>query len=318
MKRIILAGGSGFLGSALVKHFCALGRDVVVLTRSPKSRAHGVREVAWDTRTLGDWTSELDGADVMVNLTGRSINCRYTENNRRVIIASRVDSTRVVGEAIRRAAKPPRVWLNSSSAAIYQHTFDTPMDENGATGATPEAKDDFTIEVVRQWERALGEARTPETRKVALRTTMVLGNDRNSAFPMLRRLARFGLGGRMGSGRQFVSWIHELDFCRAVEWLVQRDEVSGPVNLSAPNPLPNAEMMRLFRRVCGVPLGLPAFKWMLEVGALLLRTETGLILKSWRVVPGKLLTSGFHFQFPELEAALRDLEGSARSTQKVS
>lgn len=307
MKRIILAGGSGFLGGALAQHFRALDGEVVVLTRSPKSRADGVREVAWDARTPGDWTREVDGAEVVINLTGRSVNCRYNAQNRRAIIASRVDSTRVVGEAIARANQPPRVWLNSSSAAIYRHTFDTPMDENGPTGATPAAKDEFTIEVIRQWERALDEAPTPRTRKVALRTTMALGNYRNSVFPVLRRLARFGLGGRMGSGRQFVSWIHERDFCRAVEWLIQHNEISGPVNLCAPNPLPNAEMMRLFREVCGAPFGLPATEWMLEVGAFFLRTETGLFIKSWRVVPGKLLASGFQFHFPEMRAALKDL-----------
>jgi hypothetical protein len=217
-----------------------------------------------------------------------------------------------VGEAIARAAKPPRVWLNSSSAAIYLHTFDMPVDEDGPTGATPEAKDEFTIEVIRQWERAFDKAPTAAMRKVALRTTMVLGDYPNSVFPVLRRLARFGLGGRMGSGRQYVSWMHESDFCRAVEWIVRHEEIRDPVNLCAPNPLPNAEMMWWFREVCGLPFGLPASEWMLGVGAFLLRTEAGLIIKSWRVVPGKLLASGFQFQFPEMREALKDLEQRAR------
>lgn len=341
MKRIILAGGSGFLGGALAKHFRALGWEVVVLTRSPKvvgqasSLSSGaytdavvsdkqiaggtpgrtgktpvplpVREVAWDARTLGEWSGELDGAEAVINLTGKSVDCRYTARNRREIIASRVDSTRAVGEAIARCANPPRVWLNASSATIYLHSFDRPMDESAPQGATPEAKDEFSIEVIRAWERAFGEAPTPRTRKVALRTTMVLGHARNSVFPVLRRLTRLGLGGRMGSGRQFVSWMHEVDFCRAVEWLITREEISGAVNLAAPNPLPNAEMMRLFREVCGVPLGLPAMEWMLEVGAFFLRTEAELILKSRRVVPGRLLGSGFEFRFPEMRAALEDL-----------
>jgi uncharacterized protein (TIGR01777 family) len=307
-KRIILAGGSGFLGNALAKRFCERGNEVVVLTRSPRVRTDGVKEVVWDGKALGDWVKFVDGAEVVVNLAGRSVDCRYAEANRRVIIASRVDSTRVLGEAMAGCARPPRVWLNSSSATIYRHTFDRAMDENGETGATPEAKDEFSIEVIRQWEHALDEARSPATRKVALRITLVLGED-GGVFPMLRRLARFGLGGRMGSGKQFVSWIHIEDFCRAVEWLIARDDLRGPVNLAAPNPLPNREMMRLLRAACRAPSGLPATEWMLEVGAFFLRTETELILKSRRVVPGRLLASGFQFQFPKLEEALRDIEG---------
>jgi hypothetical protein len=249
----------------------------------------------------------VNGADVVLNLTGKSVDCRYTENNRRAIIGSRVNSTRAVGEAIARCAKPPRAWLNASSATIYKHVFDRAMDEGGETGATPEAKDAFSIEVIREWERALDEARTPNTRKVALRITMVFGTDAG-VFPVLRRLARFGLGGKLGTGRQYVSWIHVEDFCRAIECIMEREDLDGPVNVAAPNPLTNAEMMRQVRKVCGAPFGLPATEWMLEVGAFFLRTETELILKSRRVVPGKLLASGFQFHFPELENALRNLE----------
>ena len=323
--RIILAGGSGFLGSALAKRFRERGDEVIVLTRRPRVRGDGVREVAWDARTLGNWEQFVDGADVVVNLTGRSVDCRYTTENRRDIIASRVDSTRALGEAIALAAQPPRVWLNASSATIYKHTFDTPMDENGPQGATPEAKDEFSIEVIREWERAFNAdygvrsaessqslltSAATKTRKVALRITMVLGAG-GGVFPVLRRLTKFGLGGRMGSGRQFVSWIHEEDFCRAVEWLIAHEEISGSVNLAAPNPVPNAEMMRLFREVCDRPSGLPATEWMLEVGAFFLRTETELILKSRRVVPGRLLAGGFQFQFPEMRGALADLACAA-------
>ncbi len=305
MKRIILAGGSGFLGSALAKRFCERDYEVVVLTRAPRGRTDRVKELPWDGKTLGEWAKLVDDADAVINLTGRSVDCRYTAANRRVIIASRVDSTRVLGEAIARCAKPPRVWLNASSATIYKQSFTTPMDEAGETGATREAKDEFSVEVIRQWERALDEARTPATRKIALRITMVFGAA-GGVFPVLRRLARFGLGGRMGSGRQFVSWIHIADFLRAVEWLLAQDDFSGPVNLAAPNPLPNAEMMRVMRETAGVPVGLPATEWMLEVGAVFLRTETELILKSRRVVPGRLLAAGFQFQFPEMRAALEN------------
>jgi uncharacterized protein (TIGR01777 family) len=304
---MILAGGSGFLGGALAKHFRALNWEIIVLTRHPRERDDGVKEVAWNARTLGDWQRFVDGADVVINLTGKSVDCRYNAKNRHDIIASRVDSTRVIGEAIARSTNPPRVWLNASSATLYLHTFDTRMDENGPQGATPEAKDEFSIEVIRQWERAFDAAQTPRTRKVALRTTMVLGHARNSVFPVLRRLTRFGLGGRMGSGRQFVSWIHQEDFCRAIEWLIAHEEVSGAVNMCAPNPLPNAAMMKLFRELYKMPIGLPATEWMLEVGAFFLRTETELIIKSRRVVPGRLLAGGFQFQFPEMREALNDL-----------
>ena len=306
MKRIILAGGSGFLGQALATRFSEGDSEVVVLTRAPLARLDRVKEVSWDGKSLGDWAKLVDGADAVINLTGRSVDCRYTEANRRAIIASRVDSTRVLGEEIARCPKPPRVWLNASSATIYKHTSTTPMDEAGETGATPSAKDEFSVEVIRQWESALDAAWTPATRKIALRITMVFGAA-GGVFPVLRRLARFGLGGRMGSGRQFVSWLHIADFLRAVEWLLAQEDFSGPVNLAAPNPLPNAEMMQLLREAVGMPFGLPATEWMLEVGAVFLRTETELILKSRRVVPGRLLAAGFQFEFPEMRAALRGL-----------
>jgi len=306
MKRIILAGGSGFLGRALARTFGAKVFEVIVLTRSPQERTDGVKEIAWDAQSPGAWTTWLEGAEAVINLTGKSVDCRYTAANRQAIIASRVNSTRVLGRVIAACRQPPRVWLNCSSATLYKHTFDTPMDEAGVIGATPEAKDAFSIEVIRQWEQALDEARTPVTRKAALRTAMVFGRD-GGVYPVLRRLARLGLGGTMGDGRQYVSWMHEADFCRAVEWVLDREQLSGPVNLAAPNPVPNREMMRLIREAVGAPFGLPATGWVLEIGAFFIRTETELIIKSRRVVPGRLLESGFQFQFPDMRSALADL-----------
>jgi uncharacterized protein (TIGR01777 family) len=304
-KRIMLAGGSGFLGHALAG-FLRDRFEVIVLTRTPRPRTDGAREIAWDAKSAGPWAQFLDGAHAVINLTGRSVDCRYTPENRRLIIASRVDSTRAIGEAISKCKVPPPVWLNASSATIYRHTFDKLMDETGEMGATPEARDEFSIEVIRRWEEALDKAPTPATRKVALRITLVLGRD-GGVFPVFRRLARLGLGGAMGSGRQFISWIHETDFCRALEWIIAHGELAGPVNLAAPNPLPNRETMRLIRDACGAPFGLPATAWMLEIGAFFIRTETELILKSRRVSPGRLLASGFKFQFPELRGALENL-----------
>ena len=312
--RIILAGGSGFLGGALAVHFLKTRNEMVVLTRSPKPRTDGAREVAWDARTLGEWTHELEGATAVINLTGRSVDCRYNAKNRREIMESRVNSTRVVGEAIARCPNPPRVWLNSSTATVYQHTFGEPHDESSREmDSATDAKDAFSVQVAQAWERAVNETTTPRTRKVLLRTSMVLGRGRNSVFPVLRRLTRFGLGGRQGSGKQFVSWIHESDFCRAVAWVIGHDELAGPVNLCAPNPLPNAEMMQLFREAGNVPFGLPAPEWLLEIGAFFLRTETELMLKSRRVVSRRLAESGFKFQFPTFREALLDLKtGNSR------
>lgn len=308
-RRIILAGGSGFLGQRLADYLHTRGWEPVVLTRNPSANARW-KELAWDARTAGDWARELEGAEAVINLAGRSVNCRFTAENRRLVMDSRVDSTRAIGEAIARCQQPPRVWLNSGTATIYRHTFGPPHDETSQDFATtPEAKDEYSVEVARAWERAQVMVATPHTRQVRLRITLVFGTVAGGVFQILRRLARCGLGGRMGSGRQFVSWIHEEDFCRAVEWILEHPELHGPVNLAAPHPLTNAEMMRTFRRVCGiVPFGLPAAEWMLEVGAFFLRTETELLLKSRRVVPGKLLASGFPFRFPEMETALRDLK----------
>ena len=249
-NKLILAGGSGFLGQALAQYFRALDWEVVVLTRRPVSLTPYSRPIAWDGETLGEWTRELDGSTAIVNLAGRSVDCRYTPANRKIIIDSRVKPTRILGEAVTLCQQPPRVWLNASSATIYRHTYDSPADESSLDFTpTPAVHDEFSLEVIHAWENAFNNAHTPQTRKLALRTTMVLGHAHNSVFPVLRKLTRLCLGGRMGSGKQFVSWLHQSDFCRAVEWVINHAEVSGPVNLAAPHPIPNAEMMRLFREL---------------------------------------------------------------------
>jgi uncharacterized protein (TIGR01777 family) len=316
--RIILAGGSGYLGQLLAPRFVAKNYQVIVLTRSPQKRSGEVEFVQWDGSTLGDWAGELEGAAAVINLTGRSVNCRYTEVNRRLILESRVLSTRVLGKAIARCAQPPRVWLNTSTATIYKHSFNRALDEAGEMGGTREAKDEFSVEVARAWEQAFDEARTPATRKVTLRLTMVFGAAEGTVFRVLRRLARWGLGGKMASGKQFVSWIHEEDFWRAIQWLVLHDSFGGPVNLASPHPLTNCEMMRILRQECGAPLGigLPATRWMLEIGAFFLRTETELIIKSRRVVPGRLAAAGFQFSFPKLEDAVHEIEKRMKAEER--
>lgn len=263
-NQIIVAGGSGFIGRLLTSALVSRGDDIVVLTRSPGPPIQSIRQVQWDGRTLADWARELEGARALVNLAGRSVNCRYNEQNRREILGSRVDSTRVLGEAIARCNTPPAVWLNASTATIYKHTFDQPNDEaTGIIAATREAKDAFSIKVAQAWEEKLNEAQTPVTRKVALRTAIVFAPGKGGIYQVLRRLTRFGLGGRIARGNQFVSWIHGEDFCRAVEWLIDRDDFSEPVNVASPNPVTQREMMSIIRRECGVPFGLPATRWML-------------------------------------------------------
>lgn len=304
-RKLVLAGGNGCLGRVLAREFAARGDEVVVLSRGAGQEA-GVRSVRWDGERVGPWAAELEGAFAVINLAGRSVDCRYTEANRRLILDSRLKSTRVLGEAIARCAQPPRVWLNSSTATIYRHTFGPAWDETGEIGGCAEAKDIFSVHVATEWERVFAEAATPRTRKVALRAAMVLSRE-GGVFPVLRRLVRLGLGGSVAGGRQFMSWIHEADFVRAVEWLLAHDEITGPVNLAAPAPVTNAEMMRELRTVCRMPVGLPATQWMLELGTWLLRTESELVIKSRRVVPGRLLAGGFQFEFPNLGAALEDL-----------
>jgi uncharacterized protein (TIGR01777 family) len=312
--KIIIAGGSGHVGTILARAFHARGAEVVILSRKPASNPW--RTVLWDGEKRDGWTGEVDGADVVINLAGQSVNCRYTQENRKVIMDSRVKSTKVVGEAIANAVRPPRVWLQASTATLYAHRYDAANDEATGIigGSEPNAPDTwrFSIEVVKAWERAANESPTPHTRKVLMRTAIVMSPDRGGPFDTLLRLVRYGLGGQSGNGRQFVSWLHDADLIRSVFWLIQQDDLSGPVNLAAPNPLPNSDFMRLLREAWGAPFGLPASKWMLELGAFALRSETELILKSRRVVPTRLLQSGFVFEFPTWREAAKDLCAGAR------
>ena len=305
----MIPGGTGQVGTLLARAFVADGHDVVVLSR--RLAPAPWRVVTWDARTIGAWAAELDGADVVVNLAGRNVNCRYTPRNRREILQSRVDSTRAVGRAIAQCTNAPRVWLQASTATIYAHRFDAPNDERTGLigGAEPDAPRSwsFSIEVVKAWEAAALDTAPPTTRLVLLRSAMVMSPDRGGIFDMLYRIARAGLGGAIAGGRQYVSWVHDRDFVRALRWLVSRQELDGPVNIASPNPIPYAEFMRQLRQAVGMPIGLPATRWMLELGTWALRTESELVLKSRRVVPTRLADSGFAFEFPEWVDAARDL-----------
>jgi uncharacterized protein len=307
--KIVIPGGSGQVGTMLARAFQGDGHEVIVLSRSARKAPWSV--VTWDAATTGPWVRQIDGADVVINLAGRSVNCRYNPRNREDIKQSRLLSTRVVGEAIAAAARPPRVWLQASTATIYAHRFDAPNDEaTGILGGDePDAPETwrFSIDVARSWERELDAAKVPGTRKVKLRSAVTMSPDRGGIFDTLLTLVRRGLGGRAGDGRQYVSWVHEADFVRAISWLIDHDDVEGAVNIAAPEPLPNAAFMSDLRKACGISIGLPASRLMLEIGAVLMRTETELILKSRRVVPGLLTRRSFTFQFPRWSEAANDL-----------
>ena len=306
---IVIPGGSGQVGQMLARHFHARGYLVTVLSRNPRPAAW--RVTVWDGVTPGDWVRDLEQSDVCINLAGRSVNCRYSAANRRTISESRIHSTRLLNQAIASLRRAPRLWVNASTATIYRHALDRPMTESDGElgGHEPGLPGtwNFSVEVAKAWEDAFFSFHTPRTRKVAIRSAMTFSPDRGGVFDAFLGLVRFGLGGRQGDGTQFVSWIHEADFVRAVDLLITNEAFDGVVNVASPNPVPNCEFMRALRDAWGIRVGLPAPRWMLEIGTVLLRTESELVLKSRRVVPGRLMDAGFQFLFPEWPAAARDL-----------
>jgi uncharacterized protein (TIGR01777 family) len=307
--RIAIPGGSGQVGNVLARHFHEQGHSVTVLSRHPKSAPWQV--LPWSGVGRGTWPRVIDGADIVINLAGRSVNCRYTAVNRREILESRILSTRVVGQAIAQTAKPPALWMNASTATIYRHALDRAMDESTGElgGREPNAPSTwrFSIDVATNWEREFFSAATPRTRKIALRSAMTMSPDPGGIFDTLLRLVRAGLGGKAASGKQFISWVHEIDFVQAIDFLIGNQSLDGCINICSPCPLSNEEFMRALRCAWGTRIGLPATRWMLEMGAVFLRTETELILKSRRVVPQRLLEAGFKFSFAEWPSAANDL-----------
>jgi len=304
MKKAVLAGGSGFLGQALARSLSADGYDVVVLGRSAASRDASGRFVVWDGRKLGDWKSELEGAEALFNLTGRSVDCRYTKENRDLILNSRIDSTRVLGQAVQGCADPPKVWLNSSTATIYK-------DRRGDLEPHDESSDDFgsgfSVGVAQAWEEAFEDSVVEGVRKVVLRVSIALGKD-GGAFPVMRRFAKLGLGGAQGPGSQWMSWLHIDDWVGVARFLMAREDLSGPVNLAAPNPVTNSEFMKgMRRRFAPLGIGLPAPSFAVCLGAVFMRTAPELVLKSRKVVSSVLAESGYRFKYPELAGALESL-----------
>lgn len=316
-NHLVIAGGAGFVGQALAHFWARSHGDVVVLTRTPRLNqivnGRTILFVPWDARRVGAWSKYLHGARALVGLAGRSVNCRYNARNKRTILLSRTLSTRALAQALSQCEEPPPVWLNSSSATIYRDARDRDMDEvEGEIGSG------FSVGVCQAWERALFEpnlgANQDRVRRVAMRMAMAMGDSRGGVFEVFARLARLGFGGPHGGGEQFVSWIHIADLCRAIEFLIEREDLAGVVNVASPNPLPEKEFLKYLRGALGVPFGVPTPRPLLEIGAVLIRTETELLLKSRRVVPGRLLEAGFSFEFPRWEEAARDLVGRMRGT----
>ncbi len=311
--KIVLPGGRGHLGRILTRHFTQEGHEVVTLSRDPDGRADdsAARQASWDGQRLGSWAQELDGADVVINVAGRSVDCRYNKTNLEAMMSSRLDSTRVVGEAIAVASRPPALWLQMSTATIYAHRHDAPHTEKAGTIGGFEADVPsywrYSILIAEAWERELMAACVPYTRRIALRSAMVMSPDPGGPLETLIRLTRCGLGGPIAGGSQYMSWIHHQDFVRAVEFLIGHEELEGAINLTAPESLPQREFSSALRSACGIPFGLPAARWMIMLGAVLLRTDPELILKSRRVAPGRLLEAGFEFSHPLWRAAAEDL-----------
>lgn len=300
MKKLLIAAGTGFLGKVLANHFKNKFDEIVILTRGKSQTIDGIKYVNWNARTFTGWEKELENATVLINLAGKSVDCRYTKGNKKEILWSRIESTKILNKAVLKCQNPPKHWLNSSTATIYRFSLDKQMDEvDGEIG------NDFSINVALSWEKALFKTETPNTLKTALRTSIVLGKN-GGAFIPLKTLAKIGFGGKQGKGNQFVSWIHEDDFAHAVDFIIEK-EMSGMINIVSPTPIRNVDFMEKLRKAVGFPFGIPLNKFFLEIGSFFIRTETELVLKSRNVVPKRLLENGFEFKFGEIDKAFRDL-----------
>jgi uncharacterized protein len=300
-KKIILAGGNGYLGNVLTNYYKGLADEIIILSRKPQNQTDNIKTLVWDGQTEGAWITELEGADLLVNLCGKNVNCRYTQANRDEIIDSRVLPTTLLNRVVTKLQSPPKLWINLASATIYRHAEDRPQDEE-----TGDIGSGFSIDVCNIWEKTFFEVNTPKTRKVALRMGIVLGRH-DGAFPRLLNLVKCGMGGPQGDGKQYMSWIHEQDAAQCTEWLLQHPDLNGTINCTAPLPLKNAEFMACLRKAYGIPLGLSSPAWFLKIGAIIIGTETELILKSRWVLPKRLLDSGYQFMFSDAEHAVKDI-----------
>ena len=295
--KIIIAGGTGFLGENLEQFFLNKNYEVKILTRNPKRN----NEISWDSKTVGTWKNELENADILINLTGKSVDCRYNEKNKKEIYDSRINSTRVLQQAIDECQNPPKIWLNASSATIYiRSETHLNTEKNGLIG------DDFSMNICKSWEKEFFKIENPNIRKVALRTSIVLGKN-GGAFPKFKQISKLGLGGKQGRGNQMMSWIHIEDFCEAINFIIENQNLKGAINITAPKPLSNENMMKQLREKIKIPFGIPSPVWLLEIAAIFIKTETELMLKSRNVYPEILLENGFKFKYDTFEKALEKL-----------
>lgn len=301
MKTIVIAGGTGFLGKNLANHYINKGYKVIILSREKKRIENGITYEQWNGKTKGEWSKWIDIAETVINLTGKSVDCRYTEQNKNLILNSRIDSTRLIGQLIEESATPPKLWINASTATIYRHSEDKIMtEENGEIG------DDFSMNIAKYWEKEFYSHETPQTRKVALRTSLVLGAN-GGVYPVLSRLVKFGLGGKQGNGKQKFAWLHIQDFIRVVDFVINKEQLSGSINTTAPSIIDNKEFMSALRKSLGHKCGLSHPKWLLKIGAFFIRTEAELVLKSRWVYPQTLINNGFEFKYDNINIALKDL-----------
>lgn len=300
-KKIVLAGGNGYLGRVLANYYKDKASEIIILSRHEKQTDRNIRTVVWDGKTWGKWAAELVNADILINLCGKNVNCRYTDKNKKEIFASRLLPTELLGKTIHDLVEPPKIWINVSSATIYRHAEDRPQDEvNGEIGSG------FSVDVCTAWETAFYKYDTPKTRRIALRMGIVLGRS-DSVFPRLLHLVKLGLGGKQGNGQQYVSWVHEHDAARSTEWFADHPELNGVFNCTAPYPVKNTVLMKTIRNINGTLVGLPAPKWLLEAGAVFIGTETELILKSRWVLPKRLMDTGFKFEFRQVRDAVSEI-----------
>jgi uncharacterized protein (TIGR01777 family) len=300
MNKLIIAAGTGFLGQVLINHFKNKFDEIVILTRGKSKIIDGIKYVNWNAKTFSGWQNELENATVLINLAGKSVDCRYTKENKKQILWSRIQSTRILNKAVLNCTNPPKHWLNSSTATIYRFSLDKQMDEvNGEIG------NDFSINVALSWEKAFFKTETPNTLKTALRTSIVLGKNGGALIP-LKTLAKIGFGGKQGKGNQFVSWIHEEDFANAIEFIIQK-EMTGVINVVSPQPILNADFMQKLRKAVSFPFGFPLNTFLLKIGSFIIRTQSELVLKSRNVIPKRLLENGFNFKFDNIDNAFYNL-----------
>ncbi len=316
--KIVIPGGTGFLGRLLIKSLLPEKHELVVLSRGGTSFSQA-RLVPWNAQTLGEWAREIDGADAVINLTGQSIKCLHTDKNLKILKESRVKSTQVIGQAIRQAQKPPPIWIQMSSLSIYTHRFDAPNDEvDGAIGDPSEVPSAWKkiVNLIQDWEEALHSSQTDNTRKIAARCGVVMGLNPGGAFDIFLKLSRYGLGGKVASGKQIISWIHEYDFIRSIKYLLTNNTIKGPVNLCSPYPVSQEEFMKTLRETVGAKFGIPAPKWVIELSSYFTGIDSELSLKSRYVVPKILTDNQFSFHFPQWEDAAKDLFSNWKKLKK--